>query len=133
MSTTTMQARTARKPHLCDGCHWSPSLRGVATIARGHRYLRHVAFPDGDINHSDHPVVNTECVACACGRDPTYGLLQAGACSTFCCLETPCALPVDHDGDHSCRRCFGRPLAKAVDTTRLSVEQALGPSPLAAS
>lgn len=41
----TMKAVTARIPHLCDSCHWTPGIRGVATIDPGHRYLRHVAFP----------------------------------------------------------------------------------------
>jgi hypothetical protein len=45
--TTAVRARTARQPHLCDSCHWTPSLRGVATIQPGHRYLLHTAFPDG--------------------------------------------------------------------------------------
>jgi hypothetical protein len=105
MSHTTL-ARTARIPHLCDSCHWTPALRGMATIAPGHRYLRHVAFPDGEVNTSDHPYALNECVACACQREPSAGLLVAGACSTFCCGDVPCARPEQHDGDHSCRRCF---------------------------
>lgn len=105
MSTTVM-ARTAAKPRDCDSCYWTPSLRGVPTIAPGHRYLRHVAFPGDDANQSDQPHVLTECIACACEREPTNGLLIADACSTFCCGDVPCARPEKHDGDHSCRRCM---------------------------
>jgi hypothetical protein len=101
----TVQARTARKPHLCDNCHWTPNLRGVATILPGHRYLRHTTFPDGVVNQSNHPVTHNECVACAIARLGTDGLLLADACSTYCCGELPCALPHRHQGDHSCRRC----------------------------
>lgn len=103
---TTFLARTARKPRMCDSCHWVPSLRGVATIAPGHRYLRHVAFPGDEANQSDHIVVNTECVACVCAYDPSNGLLVVRACSSFCCGDVPCALPYTHRGDHSCRRCY---------------------------
>lgn len=104
--STVAQARTARKPQLCDGCHFTPSLQGMATIGPGHRYLRHVAFPDGDVNHSNRPYSINECVACACERDPTAGVLMAGACSTFCCGDVPCARPLDHNGGHGCRRCL---------------------------
>jgi hypothetical protein len=106
--STTIQARTARKPHLCDSCHWTPSLRGKPTIAPGHRYLRHVAFPEGpsgEVNQTNRPFTNTECVACACAREATDGLLLAEACATFCCGDVPCARPFKHGGDHSCRRC----------------------------
>lgn len=105
MSTTL--ARTARVPHLCDSCYWSPSLRGVPTIGPGHRYLRHVAFP-GDDGHEEgtRPWALVECVACACERDATAGLLQAGACSGFCCGTTPCARPDRHAGGHACRTCL---------------------------
>jgi len=106
----TVKALTARIPHLCDSCHWTVSLRGVPTIAAGHRYLRHVAFPDDDANNSGHPVSLTECVACAYERDSSAGL-DTGACSGFCCGDVPCALPVRHSGDCSCRRCA---TAKAV-------------------
>jgi hypothetical protein len=104
--TTAIQARTARIAHLCEGCHWTPSLRGTPTIAPGHRYLRHTAFPDGEINQSDRPYSVTECVACLSQRDQAAPLLIAGACSTFCHGELPCARPYGHDGDHSCRRCL---------------------------
>lgn len=104
--TTTVKGVTARKPHLCDNCHWNPSLRGITTIAPGHRYLRHVAFPDGDVNTSDHPVVLIECVACAEERDSPTGFLVGGACTTFCHGDVPCALPFRHGCDrHSCVRC----------------------------
>lgn len=102
---TTTKARTARIPHLCDGCHWVPSLRGVPTIAPGHRYLLHAVFPDGVNVVSDRPYTLKECVACLGERDDTAPLLAAGACSTFCCGEVPCARPHKHDGGHSCRRC----------------------------
>lgn len=105
--STTVLARTARKPHSCDGCHWTPSLRGKATIAPGHRYLRHVAFPGDEVNQdSDQPYTNTECIACAEARGATE--LSRGlalACCTYCCGDVPCALLVRHEGDHSCRRC----------------------------
>jgi hypothetical protein len=99
---TTTVARTARIPHLCEGCHWTPSLRGVPTILPGHRYLLHTAFPDGLTNTSTAPYTLKECAACASVRDAA-GLL--GACSASCCDTLPCALPFKHDGDHSCRRC----------------------------
>lgn len=103
--TTAIKAITARIPHLCDGCHWTPGLRGLPTIAPGHRYLRHVVFPNDLTNQSDRPFTNTECVACAENRD-SAGLLVAGACATFCHGEVPCARPLRHDGDHSCLRCI---------------------------
>lgn len=99
--TTTIRARTARVPHLCEGCH------GIApTIAPGHRYLLHTSFLDGLTDTSTGPWSINECVACVCKRDDTAGLLAADACSTFCCGDVPCARPFKHDGDHSCRRCF---------------------------
>jgi hypothetical protein len=102
----TVKAITARLPHKCDNCHWTPTLRGSATIATGHRYLRHVTFPGDEANPTGHPISLIECVACACERDPSAGLLIAGACSTFCCGDVPCARPPHRDGDHSCRRCM---------------------------
>lgn len=110
-NSTAVKARTARIPHLCDSCHETPSLRGVPTILPGHRYLRHTAFP-GEFNDSDRPYSITECVACAEERD-SAGLLVAGAGSTFCHGTVPCALPVRHDGDHSCQRCTTEPAAVA--------------------
>jgi hypothetical protein len=102
-----IRARTARIPHLCDNCHWVPSLRGTPTIAPGHRYLLHTAFPDGGTNASDHPWSLKECVACAEDRD--LGMRGTHlACCTYCCGTVPCALPFKHDGDHSCRRCAFR-------------------------
>lgn len=105
---TTVKARTARIPHLCENCHWTPSLRGVPTIAPGHRYLRHTAFPDGEVNTGTAPYSVNECVACAEGR----GALElsrgvALACATFCCGDLPCARLHRHEGGHSCRRCAG--------------------------
>lgn len=116
--STAVKARTARIPHLCDSCHWIPGLRGVPTIAPGHRYLRHVAFPCDEVNQSHRPYSLNECVACAEERD-SAGLLVAGACSTFCCGDTPCARPFRHDSDHSCRRCMrtSRSSAPAVQET----------------
>jgi hypothetical protein len=107
--SVTVKARTARKPHLCEGCHWTPSLRRVPTILPGHRYLLHTAFPDGpygEINQSNRPYTNKECVACAEERDLTMRGAHL-ACCTFCCGDIPCALPFKHGGDHSCRRCGG--------------------------
>lgn len=109
---TAVKALTARIPHLCDSCHWTPSLRDVPTILPGHRYLRHVCFPDDVENETGRPVVLVECVACAEERD-SAGLLVAGACSTFCHGTVPCARPLRHDGDHSCRRCTNDPAAVA--------------------
>lgn len=103
--TAIVRAVTARVPHRCDTCHWITGLRGRATIAPGHRYLRHVTFPDELVNQSNHPVVHKECVACACERDSHAGTLDVGACSTFCCGDVPCALPNRHRGGHSCRAC----------------------------
>jgi hypothetical protein len=101
---TTTRARTARKQHRCDG-----DYRGEGhIIAPGHRYLRHVAFPNSDVNGSDRPWVLRECIACAEDRDAHAGALVGGACATFCHGDTPCALPSRHDGDHSCRRCASR-------------------------
>lgn len=111
-NTHATKAVTARIPHLCDSCHWTPSLRGVATILPGHRYLRHTVFPNDETNQSHRPYSINECVACAEERD-SAGLLVAGACSTFCHGTVPCALPRRHDGDHSCRRCINTPVAVA--------------------
>lgn len=47
MNTTTAY-RTARTPHLCEGCHWTGSLRGVPTILPGHRYIIHTTFPGAE-------------------------------------------------------------------------------------
>ena len=96
--TTAVKARTARKPHLCEKCRQK-------TIAPGHRYLRHVRFPD-DINTSGKPWVITECIACLAERDGHAPLLDADACSTYCHGTTPCARPHRHDGDHECRQCL---------------------------
>jgi hypothetical protein len=106
---TTVKAVTARKRHRCD-----ESWGDIHFIAPGHRYLRHVAFPGDDVNGSDQPWVLRQCVACAEDREYAAGMLTAGACSTFCHGMTPCALPLKHDGDHSCRRC-------TVDLARVEV------------
>jgi hypothetical protein len=100
----TITFRTARIAHLCDTCHWTPSLRNVATILPGHRYLLHKAFPGGEgSEEAVHPYTNNECIACALER--SYGEdLAAGACGSFCCGDVPCAKPVHHQGNHSCRR-----------------------------
>lgn len=100
----TVTARTARIPHLCDDCHWTPSLRGVPTILPGHRYLRHVAFPGHEAVGGERPWSLKQCVACSGKTDDTAPLLLAGACSMFCCGDVPCARPLNHAGDHSCRR-----------------------------
>jgi len=107
VSTTTVY-RTARTPHRCDTCDHTPSLRGVLTIAPGHRYLRHVAFPggpSGEVNQSDRPYALNECVGCASDRDPSVVVVKAEACGMYCCSHVPCARPLRHGGDHSCRRC----------------------------
>jgi len=120
--TTTVKALTARKPHLCDTCHWDVNLRGIPTIAPGHRYLRHVQFPDGDVNTSGHPVVLIECVACAEDRDVHEGTLVGGACGTFCHGVALCALPLRHDGDHSCLRCTVDAARAKTETRQLTEE-----------
>lgn len=100
--STTVKGVTARKRHRCDEASWT----GLHFIEPGHRYLRHVAFPGDDVNGSDRPWVLRQCIACAenRGRD---GTLIGGACAGFCCGDVPCALPLKHDSDHSCRRCAG--------------------------
>jgi hypothetical protein len=97
---TTIKAVTARKRHRCD-----ESWGDVHFIAPGHRYLRHVAFPDDDVNGSDQPWVLRQCVACAEDRHEPTGATVGGACVRHCCGDVPCAMPIEHDGDHSCRRC----------------------------
>jgi hypothetical protein len=99
--STTVKGITARKQHRCDESSWT----GLHFIAPGHRYLRHVAFPDDDVNGSDQPWVLRQCVACVGERDDTATTLTAGACAMWCCGDVPCARPLRHDGDHSCRRC----------------------------
>ena len=105
---TTVKAVTARKQHRCDESSWV----GVHFIAPGHRYLRHVAFPCSEVNGSDQPWVLRQCVACIGDRDDTATTLTAGACAAFCCGDVPCARPLKHDGDHSCRRCAGSAVAR---------------------
>lgn len=99
--STTVKGVTARKRHRCDSAWPEHHI-----IAPGHRYLRHVAFPDDDVNGSDQPWVLRQCIACAEDSYSPTGFLVGGACTTFCCALVPCALPFKHDGDrHSCRRC----------------------------
>lgn len=104
-------ARTARKAHPCEECHeknrwWRVE---VPTIFPGHRYLHHVALPDGEINTGEAPYAIKECVDCATRRlqwsDSDGHLILLAACRTACCGEVACALPVGHEGDHSCRSC----------------------------
>jgi hypothetical protein len=108
----SISCRTARIARLCYSCRWG-GFRGVPTILPGHRYLRHVAFPEGpggEINQTTKPIVADECVACANWREQAGALdvIDAGACMTFCCGETPCARPLRHDDDHECRTCAAR-------------------------
>lgn len=112
----TVKAVTARIPRACDSCY-SCGRRGPVIIP-GHRYLRHVTFPNIDTNQSSHPIVHTECVACACERDPALGTLDAGACATSCCGDTPCAMPFKHDGGHSCLRCADTAVPQMETITR---------------
>lgn len=102
----TVQARTARVAHMCSTCDWHTDPNGTPAIQPGHRYLIHVVFPGQD-GHEEgtRPWRAKECIACACNREDTAGLLVAGSCATYCHGTTPCALPHRHDGDHSCRRC----------------------------
>lgn len=118
MSNTTIKARTARKPHPCDSCWSTPSLRNTATIAAGHRYLLHTAFPgDDDVTTSDVPFSVKECIACA----EAYGATErsrgiAFACVTYCCGDVPCARPFGHQDGHSCRWCAETPELPGRDT-----------------
>lgn len=93
----TVKARTARTGHLCENCGWK-------SILPRHRYLLHTGFPSDDYVSSEAPYSVKECVACAIDRDYGADLGPLAACGTYCCGETPCAQPVGHDGDHSCRR-----------------------------
>lgn len=96
---TTAKAVTARKRRLCDA-----GYREVHVIAPGHRYLRHTVFPSHDVAGSDRPYNVTECASCVERREYEEAP-ELNACSTWCCGDLPCALPVKHGGDHSCRRC----------------------------
>lgn len=106
MSTTI--ARTAREPHLCDTCHWMPSLRGVATILPGHRYLLHTAFPgDEGYEEGSRPARLKECATHAIERDDFTATLY-GICGSSCCGTTPCALPFEKGApchEHQCGEC----------------------------
>ncbi|GAA0550051.1 hypothetical protein GCM10010172_35140 [Paractinoplanes ferrugineus] len=106
MSSTT--ALTARKPHYCYSCQWRAVKGDTPIIAPGHRYFRQVAFP-GDEGHEQgtQPAVLNQCIGCACEIDDGAHL-QAGACGTWCCGTTPCALPFEKGSpghEHQCRKC----------------------------
>ncbi len=102
----TIRYRTARIAHHCEGCP-----PGSATIAPGHRYAIHVAFPDGGVINTSGAWTAKQCIGHMSEVDDSAPLLQADACSTFCCGDEPCARPFNHDnggvlgGGHSCRRC----------------------------
>jgi len=107
---STTKAITARVAHYCSGCQWHAIEGETPVIQPGHRYLRHVAFPGEDAVSGDRPWVLRECVGCACEKDDT-AYLDAGACGTWCCGTTPCALPIEGGApghDHACRDCAGR-------------------------
>jgi hypothetical protein len=117
---TTFRVRSARKWHLCDSCHFLPSLRGVATIAPGHLYVIHVAFPGADGNESGRVITTTECLRCMNDRIGYNDVeWHTKACGTFCCGDTACVRRFDHwrlgetDPGHSCHRCTEAP-AKVV-------------------
>jgi hypothetical protein len=99
----TFKARTARKEHDCENCQWH--RRGRRTIRRGHRYIRHVAFPSDDYIGSVTPQVMAQCIACTAEPGSEAQREASGACLTFCHGETPCALPDGHAGDHQCLNC----------------------------
>jgi hypothetical protein len=107
-SRATMKARTAARAHACQSCRES-GRRDRLTIATGHRYLLHTAFPDGEtVVHGNRPWTINECVSCAVDRNDSW---PAGACETYCCIgNLPCAMPASHGGDHSCRFCMANPL-----------------------
>lgn len=92
--TTTIEARTARKPRRCDN--------DGTRILPGDRYLRHVVFPDADFNSTGRPYALAECVPCAVtsGRD-----MDTGACLSYCHGVEPCSMPFKHNGDHRCHQC----------------------------
>lgn len=112
--TTVIRTHTARVAHFCEGCHPVPSEHDTPTIAPGHRYLLHTAFPDGDLNVGDRPYSVKECIACLSTRDSAAPLLEAGACATYCHGVTPCARPFRHDGDHECKQCLAEKPAELV-------------------
>lgn len=103
----TTLAQTARKAHACAACDWRTNPDTPPSIAPGHRYLIHVSFP-GDDGHPYGlpPSRDRVCVACAEEADYAAATLVAGACGSFCCGTTPCALPFERGAPghrHSCR------------------------------
>lgn len=116
---STVKAYTARVPHKCDTCHWTPSLRGVATILPGHRYLVHVAFPgDEGYEEGTSPARLRECATHAIERDD-FTATSFGICGTYCCGTKPCVLPFDKAGagyghDHTCDQCAHDRAAEAT-------------------
>jgi hypothetical protein len=106
MSST--KALTARVGHYCYSCQWNATEGDPPVIAPGHRYLRHTTFP-GEPGHEEgtSPAVLGQCIRCACELDD-HAHVDAGACGTFCCSTTPCALPFQRGApghDHQCRDC----------------------------
>lgn len=102
--------RTANKPHRCESCHLSGRTGPV--ILPGQRYLVHRVYADGyAVALGTTPYELKECTSCAVAREYGADVGPLGACGTYCCSEEPCALPVRHAGDHSCRR-------DAIDATR---------------
>lgn len=102
-------ARTARAPHECDTCYWTPSLRGVPTILPGHRYLEHVAFPgDPGFEEGQAPLRHKECASHAIERDDCSAT-QFGICGSYCHGTNPCVLPFERGAPgHKCvcRECI---------------------------
>jgi hypothetical protein len=101
-------ARTARVGHECDTCYWTPSLRGVATIRPGHRYLLHTAFPgDPGFEEGECPARLKECAFHAIQRDD-FTATRYGICGSYCHGTTLCTLPFEKGGpghEHQCRDC----------------------------
>lgn len=105
------RGRTARIAHECDTCYWTPSLRGVAMILPGHRYLEHVAFPgDEGFEEGRQPARMKECGTHAMERDGFAATLY-GICGSYCCGVQPCLLPaVKGSATHQCicKRCMSK-------------------------
>ncbi|GGN39680.1 hypothetical protein FHR83_006666 [Actinoplanes campanulatus] len=110
------RARTARVPHECDSCYWTPSLRGVATILPGHMYLEHVAFPgDEGFEEGEQPARLRECATHAIERDD-FAATQYGICGSYCHGTNPCVLPFQKGApghDCVCRECITETAAVA--------------------
>lgn len=106
MSTT--KALTARVGHYCFSCQWRALEGDLPVIAPGHRYLRQTAFP-GEPGYEEGagPAALNQCIACSVGVDD-HAWVGAGACGTWCCGTTPCALPFAQGApghEHRCRDC----------------------------